>query len=347
MHDFSSQCTFKYPDANTRLQTIVVKMKSSFFAVLFALIMIKTTLANDYPKAEISNNDIKVKLYLPDEKKGYYTSTRFDWSGIIYDLEYKGHSYFGSWIPNPNPLSFTDKLGPVDVFSPILHSSNESGDKLIKIGIGLVASPSDNPYHEKTKAVILDSGTWSITKENSRIQFTHKLNADPFAYEYTKNIQLTRNEPEFVLTHTLKNTGTKPLKTSVYNHNFIVIDQKSVGKGFEITFSKSVSGSKIKNSGFTKVVDNKIVFTKDFSKYDHINSRSISGYADKSSPFECTIINHLTGAGLTIKGDQPISKLALWSYYKTISPEPFTSIEIKPGEIFSWNYHYTFFIEKE
>src|SRR5262249_27739389 len=50
------------------------------------------------PTAEISNGEIRVKLYLPDAKEGFYRSTRFDWSGVIASLEYKGHNFYGPWF---------------------------------------------------------------------------------------------------------------------------------------------------------------------------------------------------------------------------------------------------------
>lgn len=39
--------------------------------------------ASDVPQAEISNGELRVRLYLPDVHKGYYRGTRFDWSGVI------------------------------------------------------------------------------------------------------------------------------------------------------------------------------------------------------------------------------------------------------------------------
>jgi hypothetical protein len=36
--------------------------------------------------AEIRNDRIRVKFYLPDAARGYYRGTRFDWSGMIGSL---------------------------------------------------------------------------------------------------------------------------------------------------------------------------------------------------------------------------------------------------------------------
>jgi hypothetical protein len=59
--------------------------------------------ANETPTAELNNSVLKVLLYLPDAKKGYYRGTRFDWSGVIGGLEYKGHQYYGPWFTKTDP----------------------------------------------------------------------------------------------------------------------------------------------------------------------------------------------------------------------------------------------------
>ena len=44
--------------------------------------------ASESPQAEISNSQLRAKLYLPDAQSGYYRGTRFDWSGAVASLEY-------------------------------------------------------------------------------------------------------------------------------------------------------------------------------------------------------------------------------------------------------------------
>src|ERR1700721_3944163 len=55
------------------------------------------------PQWEISNTSLRVKLYLPDAEHGFYRGTRFDWSGVVADLQYKGHSYYGPWFTATDP----------------------------------------------------------------------------------------------------------------------------------------------------------------------------------------------------------------------------------------------------
>src|SRR5262245_53026564 len=89
--------------------------------------------AADFPTFEIANDQIRALVYLPDTKKGYYRATRFDWSGVVYSLQYKGHDYYGPWFQatDPSVHDFVYKgsdivaspctaiTGPVDEFAPM------------------------------------------------------------------------------------------------------------------------------------------------------------------------------------------------------------------------------------
>src|SRR6185295_14647599 len=70
--------------------------------------------AAGFPQAEISNGILHARLYLPDAEKGYYRSTRFDWSGVMPSLEYRGHSYCGQWFPQYAPTINDAIMGPVE-----------------------------------------------------------------------------------------------------------------------------------------------------------------------------------------------------------------------------------------
>ena len=70
----------------------------------------------NYPKASISNGPVQAVLYLPDAKNGYYRASRFDWSGVIPCLAYKGHTYFGIWFSHYDPMLADAIAGPVEEF---------------------------------------------------------------------------------------------------------------------------------------------------------------------------------------------------------------------------------------
>src|SRR5437870_11188086 len=79
-------------------------MKKSFpmvFGVLLAGGLCVS--AEPVPEAEIGNGSLRVRLYLPDAKTGFYRGTRFDWSGVIGGLEYAGHQFYPMWFQRVDP----------------------------------------------------------------------------------------------------------------------------------------------------------------------------------------------------------------------------------------------------
>src|SRR5947209_10495996 len=68
------------------------------------------------PQAAIANARIRATLYMPDARSGYYRGTRFDWSGVVASLDWKGHSYFGQWFERYDPTLHDAITGPVEEF---------------------------------------------------------------------------------------------------------------------------------------------------------------------------------------------------------------------------------------
>ena len=93
-------------------------------AILFGAAILS---GQGHPSHQITNGEITATVYLPDAKQGFYTTTRFDWSGAIGSLKYKGHDYYGIWYskiadiydfgyegPNKDVITagFTAMVGP-------------------------------------------------------------------------------------------------------------------------------------------------------------------------------------------------------------------------------------------
>ncbi|HKK43339.1 MAG TPA: hypothetical protein VJ963_13075, partial [Bacteroidales bacterium] len=59
------------------------------------------------------------------------------------------------------------------------------------------------------------------------------------------------------------------------------------------------------------------------------------------------IEHHQARAGVRIRGDQPLMKLAFWCCPTAICPEPYIKIDVAPGSEMTWKYMYDFYeIEK-
>src|SRR5215470_11559992 len=208
--------------------------------VVLALAGLAVTLGAQ-PQAEIANSKIKAKLYLPDTEIGYYRATRFDWSGVIASLEANGVNYFGKWFDRYDPKTHDAITGPVEEFlsgdSALGYEEAKPGEKFVRIGVGALKRQSDAKFERFKTYEIVDLGARTEKRGPDWIEFTHKLtDTNGYAYLYTKRLSLTKDKAELVISHTLQNTGTKVIDTSVYNHDFYMIDNQTTGPDFVVRF---------------------------------------------------------------------------------------------------------------
>ena len=206
--------------------------------------------AQNFPSHQITNGQITAKVYLPDAKNGFYRTTRFDWSGAIASLEYKGHNYYGQWFskitdiydfgyegPGKDVISadFTAMVGPAEEFGVIGYNDAQPGGLFVKPGIG-VLKRDEGGYNHSRPYPIANGGKWDVKTARDSVVFTHTLSEPSigFGYVYTKTIRLTPNQPQMTIAHVMKNTGTKAIVTNVYNHNFLTLDHQAPGPDFDI-----------------------------------------------------------------------------------------------------------------
>src|ERR1035437_846457 len=107
----------------------------------------------DFPQVQISNDVLRAKLYLPDPERGYYRGTRFDWSGVIASLKYKGHDYFGPLFDQHDPKVHDNIRGPVEDLrtnkAGLGYDEAKAGDTFVKIGVGVLRKPEERPRHSR------------------------------------------------------------------------------------------------------------------------------------------------------------------------------------------------------
>ncbi len=298
-----------------------------------------------FPQAEITNGLIKAKLYLPDPKNGYYQGTRFDWSGNMPNLEYKGHTYFGQWFTNYSPEIHDVIMGPVEDFTPPDFPETRPGDNFLKIGVGILTKPDKEPYEFSRLYPVVNPGKWKVKKETDRVTFYHDLKDKEYSYQYEKNVQLINGKPELVLSHSLKNTGRKIIDTNVYDHNFFMIDRQPVGPGYVVSLPYIIESEGVDNSSdFSEVAGKKILFRRNVRRGEDINYFNLAGYGPDISDYDIRIENRVAGAGVRITCDQPILKLAFWCCSTTLCPEPYIGIKIPRGEEMIWKIRYQFYL---
>lgn len=321
-----------------------MKMNNMLKQIL-TLILLTTCLKAmaQYPEVAISNGEIQAKLYLPDTKKGFYQGTRFDWAGVISSLKFKGHEYFGEWYAKHDPKRHDAITGPVEAFDPIGYEAAAPGETFIKIGIGTIKKNKNEPYRFHVPFEVVNYGIWKVKKMKDRIIFIHELDDEKgHSYVYTKTVRLVKGKPELVLEHQLKNTGQKAINTSVFNHNFFVMDNQTTGSDFIVTLP-----FKIKNEPSGKKLmdfnENKMTYLRNLTKGESTMEYPTGYSGDQVKDYDFRVENKKTGAGVRITADRALSKFMYWSVPTTLSPEPFIKVDADPGKAFSWTITYQFY----
>ncbi|MDX9754575.1 MAG: hypothetical protein RBU29_11465 [bacterium] len=297
-----------------------------------------------YPHTTIQNNVLIVELYLPDAEQGYYRGTRFEWSGIVQQIHYAGHTFFGDWKTGHNPANHDDVNAIASEFgmhSPLGYAEAKPGESFVKMGVGELIKAASEPYHFASPYTLAQPLAWTVTQGTDWIEFQQSLpDFKGWGYDYTKQIELSADAPVMRVHHTLKNTGHVNLDTDYYCHNFTIIDEDPIGPDYQLEFPFVVTTSN-DMKGYAEARGTQIHFVQTIPDSFHT---LLQGWEEASSPNEIMIKNTKRGVALRIRGDRAPHQFALWTTALATCPEPFIPIFLKPGETMTWQDEYTFML---
>ncbi len=319
-------------------------MKKTTLAL--SLLAALALLAAAPPEAEISAGSMRAKLYLPDAQDGYYRATRFDWSGVIAGLDWNGHNYFGQWFPRYDPKLHDAIMGPVEEFltsgKGLGYDEAKPGESFVKIGVGAVRKPEERAFRQFNTYEITDPGKWTVQKHADSVEFTQVLPETlGYAYTYTKTVRLAADKPELILEHRLRNTGSKTIDSSVYEHNFYMLDGLPSGPDVVVKFPFEVKATANLN-GWAETRGNELAYLKELPQGPSVFSE-LQGYGPTAKDYDIRVENRKAGIGVRQTSDRPLSKLVFWSIRTTACPEAYIDMHIEPGKEFTWRISYDFY----
>jgi hypothetical protein len=296
------------------------------------------------PEATIENGRIRATLHLPNPQTGYYRGTRFDWSGAVSSLTWNGHEYFGQWFERYEPTIHDAIMGPVEEFltgdAALGYAEAEPGGTFIRIGAGVLRKKVEPAFQRFQTYEIVDHGKWTTNRWKDRIEFVHELgDGKGYAYHYRKTLRLKGDT--LVIDHALENTGTKPIATSVYNHNFFTLDRRVTGPDVVVRFPFKPRADRPLGAG-AEIRDRELVFTRELGPKENAFAE-LSGFGPVAGHYGFEMENRATGAGVRVTGDRPLTKVIFWSAIKTACPEPYIDASVQPGRTATWQITYTFY----
>ncbi|MGA3264326.1 MAG: hypothetical protein ABSC47_09810 [Terracidiphilus sp.] len=300
------------------------------------------------PHAVISNGLIKAVIYLPDANNGIYRASRFDWSGSVACLDYKGHSYFDVWSPRNDPTAHDSITGPVEDFrsgdgrSAPFYKGAKPGDVFVKPGIGLVRRIDDKPYSFQTHYPLVDGGKWTIHSTASSVTNRQELKSQiGVAYVYTKTLKLDSNAPVMEIQHSLKNTGVKTLDIQVYDHDFYRLDNEPTGPAISVRFPFEPKVAQPFKNG-ARIDGKQIVYDRVLQTGETAQG-NLTGFSNNASDYDFILENSHTGAGVEQTADLPLASITFWSVPATVCPEAYVHLTIPPGQTGHWTIRYRFY----
>jgi hypothetical protein len=319
-----------------------VKMRRLPRWTLFPLILVTAGIAkqpeSNWPHITLANDELQLEIAVPDQNSGYYRSSRFDWSGVIYQARWKGVPLFGEFqmprdLTRPDHISGTaeefDNTGPATFGS--------DGDEFLKIGVGILRKNAEDTYASNGIYEFVNRGEWEVTQGKDWVEFLHR--AGPVrgvAYELTKRIVLGPQQGAFRIERTLTNVGTKELVTEHYGHNFFRIADDPIGRNYRVVLPENCPLERL--GGTTsplRVVRGACDFRRDLGPEEYAQFSILFTGAGN---FRLT--NTKAGLEVEVISSAPVKRFVLYATSRTLCPEVFTDIRLAPGERFRWSTQY-------
>jgi hypothetical protein len=304
------------------------------------------------PHLDISNGLLTARIAPPDLQHGFYRGTRFDQAGVVTSLTLKGRNFYGPWFDRvaPQVLDYAydveDRVvggpdsatsGPVEEFAPLGFEARPG--TFVKIGVGVLRQPDTQAYDHYRHYEIVDGGQRATRATRDSVTLAQTLSSGGTAYTYEKILRLTPGKPELVIEHVLKNTGSKPINTTVYDHNFLRL--KPGNADIQVKFPFAITAATPPPADLMRIEGNTITYLRPMKNKERI-SFLVTGFSDTAKDYDFTVEDTATGANVHVQGDQSITRLNIFSIDKVQSVEPYIAIDLAPGEEKRWRYTYIF-----
>jgi len=304
---------------------------------------------DNFPHKMIDNGIVSAKVYVPDTF-GFYRATRFDHAGMVTHITYKGQDYGRYWFVKTSPVvrNFSydaDGLvannnniaaGPVEEFGENGFDAAGLGGRFLKIGVGILQRDNDK-YDRFHTYRILNQGKRTTKATNTSVRFDQVISGDPsgYGYSYTKTVRLVPGKPTLIIEDRLKNTGSKPIDTTVYNHHFTTLSPGN--EAIELVAPFKLANVRPMPEDVIKFDGARMTYLRGLTGQEQVAS-DLTGFTNAVSDNDFRITNTKSGYGVRIRADMPVSRLLWWSVPSTMSIEPYMDVKLKPGEEKRWSH---------
>jgi hypothetical protein len=317
----------------------IVKKIQLFLFILLPLVTISQHKIDNTMTHILKNKNLEIHIDLPLEN---YNLPRFDWSGKITLVKYKGIYVTGVEKINAETENDYGKglYNEFGIESALGYDQTKKGEWFHKVGVGLLRKEDDSYLFSKNYEI--KPAEFKVTKGLNKIIIdciSETVNG--YAYVLKKEIELI--ESSFIIKYKLENRGKKIISTNEYSHNFLAIDKDLIGSNYLLKFPFQIDPElfeeRVNPEDKVAVLENKISFNK--TPNEQFFFSNLSGNKEVDASWE--LINTKSRIGIREKGSFKTSKVNLWGCKHVVSPELFFEINLEPGCDVQWTRTYNFF----
>ncbi len=285
----------------------------------------------------LQNQLISVHVDSPED---HYQSSRFDWTGKIIRITYKGRDMTTTEFPDKGP--FNQGMGLYNEFGidqPIGFDEVKEGDWFHKIGVGLL---------QKAGSVY----DFQIPYNIRPAQFDTSVNEDQISvickskyggYSYVLEKEICLEESGFRINYCLTNSGQKVIQTNEYVHNFMSIHAKPIGSPYLLSLPFKTEPSlfieTVNPENLVDISGNQVSFSGQPSTPFFFSN--ISGLQPVEAKW--TLYHKELKIGISETGNFKTNAVNLWGTGHVISPELFFQVDLNPGDTTRWSRAYCLF----
>ncbi len=287
----------------------------------------------------LKNENIEIKIDTPLEN---YNFSRFDWTGKIISVKYKGITVSGIESTNDKQENRIGKgfYNEFGIERPLAYNEVKDGEYFPKIGIGVLKKNGAN--YDFRKEYEIEPAKFNVSTKSNRVIIECKAeNVIGYSYILKKEIELT--ESGFIIHYQLKNTGIKTIVTDEYTHNFISINNQLIGRDYILRFPFILDHQKFNASvnpeNMVEFTQDKVLFSS--TPNEQFFFGNLTGDNDVNATWE--LINTKTKIGISETGSFTTNKVNLWGWKHVISPELYIEISVEPGQSQVWTRTYKIF----
>ena len=281
----------------------------------------------------LKNNQLVLLVDLPSEN---YCFSRFDWTGKITTLKYKGLFVTGSETNEGDPTHVLGKgfYNEFGIESPLGFSETPIGGWFHKIGVGLLKK--EDSLYQPGKKYQIKPATFKISQGLNRIFIRCTSEAiNGYSYVLEKNILLLENG--FRIDYKLQNNGTKKIVTDEYVHNFMAIDKDPIGRNYSLEFPFQLQPTHfietVNPEQKVQFGDSKITFTDTIDETFFFSN--LSGANRVRAQWK--LKNRKNKLTIRETGNFKTNKVNLWGTKHVMSPELFFGIDLAANTSVAWS----------